>query len=158
MKKKWIMLLEFIVFIFIFSIIWFFVFTSLWSFFDWVSKNSKVKSFSTTYNDLLNSVYSNWYEWWYLTWNSSTWLVLYNSWDIVDYTGYMGYRCIDDWVGITQIYTGISNLNWTDYQRIFTGFTCNTFSGWTTTWWYWLNMKLWIIWRELDLKYFIYNN
>lgn len=152
------MLLEFIVFIFIFSIIWFFVFTSLWNFFDWVSKNTQVKSFSTTYNDLLNYVYSNWYEWWFLTWNLSTWLILYNSWDIVDYTGYVWYRCIDNWIGITQIYTWISALNWSDYQRIFTWFTCNSFSGWTTTWWYWLNMKLWLIWRELDLKYFIYND
>ncbi len=149
MSKKWVTMMELLIYIFVSIIVWTYVSFFIRDFMKMASYNNKIKNFSITYNDFIKNVYWNSYNWWNLTWIYNTWLVFYN------WSGYIWYKCYWSWLWMTYNYNSLSNIDWDNLNKTYEWFTCNSLTGRNVDWWYWLDLNLMVTDVDLKLKYYI---
>lgn len=149
MKKRWVTLVEMIVYLFIASFIWLFIVLISKQFFSSMESSKQIKNFSVWYNDFLKNIYSNWYNWWGFTWNKTDGIWLYNSWL------YLWYNCYSTGISISNILTW--HIQSSGYYSSYTWFECNSMSWWKYWSGYWLWLNITVSGRKTWLKYFIYS-
>ncbi len=153
--KKGLSLIEVIISMFVIALIGVFVVWAINNFFTGVYQMKTIKSFSSSYNNMLNYVYSNGYAGWKFYEANDTWLVMYNSWYVDNLTGFIWYECLEDSIVSTNLSFMTGNIIWDKYNKVFTGINCNNLTGWNVNWWYWLKFDVSILETPIELKYFI---
>lgn len=153
--KKALSLVEVIISIFVIAVMGVFVVGAINNFFMWVFQIKNIKEFSSNYNNMLNYMYSNGYAGWDLYEANGTGLVMYNTGYITNMTGFIGYDCWENGVGTTSLVTDAADINWDEFDTVFTGINCEYLTWWNVDGGYWLNFNISVLKNPMDLRYFV---
>lgn len=156
MKKYSFTLLEVVIYVFVLSFIWIYVVMAIKQYYVQLWKTNSYKRFSLVYDDMIKMIYSNKYNWWNLTWNSNSWLVLYNSWYNSNVKWYLAYSCQKWYLWVTNVYTWASQIDWNIFHKMFSWVNCNALTGWTTAKWYWVSFDIEILNKKINTRYYIH--
>lgn len=161
--KKWVTIIELVIYILIISTMWVIIWISMNKFLDVVNYNRTVKQFSEWYNDYLKDIYSYWYNWWVVTWNIHNWVDL--SWDVYTWVllnkndKYLWYKCSNNGLWISYDYSLTWDIDWNNLNKDYRWFRCADIDYWYA-WsgsWYFLDYDVMILDKKVDLKYYINN-
>lgn len=157
MIKKAFTLVELVIYMWLSTIIWVFLFSFASQFFTTLKRTEDLWNFANNYNSLINKIYSDSYNWRVFYQQSNSGVLFENNWTVTQLSGYRWLSCLDWWVWLTRIEAFTGDVDWEKFDLTFTGFDCKSLKWYSDSKGAWLEFSIWVIWRDLDYKYFISN-